>query len=118
MGVSYMLPRLIGLPLANELLFTGRLINGEEAAKIGLVNYVVGAEQVLEKAWELAREIASCAPAAVRMIKQSIYRGLNWNPRSAAEIEAHCQSRSIETEDAKEGIAALLEKREPAFKGR
>ena len=118
MGVSYMLPRLLGLPLANELLFTGRLINGEEAAKIGLVNYVVGAEQVLEKAWELAREIASCAPAAVRMIKQSIYRGLNWNPRSAAEIEAHCQSRSIETEDAKEGIAALLEKREPAFKGR
>jgi enoyl-CoA hydratase len=118
MAVSYMLPRLVGLPRANELLFTGRLINGETAEKIGLANYAVDADDVLEKTWELAREIASCAPAAVRMMKRSVYRGIDWDPRSAAEIEAHCQSRSLETEDAKEGISALLEKRDPNFQGR
>jgi len=118
MSVSYMLPRLIGLPLANELLFTGRLINGERAAEIGLANYVLDGEDVLKKAWELAREIAYCAPVAVRMIKKSVQIGLDWDPRGAAELEAHCQSRSMETEDAREGITALLEKREPVFKGR
>ena len=112
-----MLPRLIGLPLANELLFTGRLITGENALQIGLANYAIESQNVLDKAWELAREIASCAPAAIRMIKRSIYRGLNWDPRGAAEIEAHNQSRTLETQDAKEGISAFLEKREPDFKG-
>lgn len=118
MSVSYMLPRLVGLPLANELLFTGRLISGEEAAEIGLANYALDGEDVLKKAWELAREIESCAPIAVRMMKRSVHRGIGWDPRSAAEMEAHCQSRTIETEDAREGITALLEKREPVFKGR
>jgi enoyl-CoA hydratase/carnithine racemase len=113
-----MLPRIVGLPLANELLFTGRLIDGDNAAAIGLVNYVLEREAVLPKAWELAREIASCAPIAVRMIKRSIHKGLEWDPRDAAELEAHCQSRTSETEDAREGIAALLEKREPVFIGK
>lgn len=118
MSVSYMLPRIIGLPLAQELLFTGRLIDGEKAAEIGIANYVCEGEDVLQKAWELAREIASCAPVAVRMIKRSVQLGLDWDPRKAADLEAHCQSRTSETEDAKEGISALLEKREPVFKGR
>jgi enoyl-CoA hydratase/carnithine racemase len=117
MAVSYMLPRLIGLPRAGELLYTGRLIDGETAEKIGLANYAAQGDAVLKKAWELAEEIASAAPAAVRMIKQSVYRGLSWEPRRAAENEAHCQSRSIETGDAREGISALLEKRKPLFKG-
>lgn len=117
MAVSYMLPRLIGLPRAGELLYTGRLIDGETAEKIGLANYVAQGDGVLEKTWELAEEIASAAPAAVRMIKQSVYRGLSWETRRAAESEAHCQSRSLETEDAREGISALLEKRKPIFKG-
>ena len=72
----------------------------------------------LPKAQELAREIASAAPLAVRWTKQSIYRHLDWNPPEAARFEAHVQSRSIETEDNREGIAALLEKREPVFRGR
>lgn len=117
MATSYMLPRIVGLPRANELLFTGRLIDGIEAERIGLVNYVLKDGQVLEKAWEIAREIASCAPAAVRMIKRSILRGMVWDPVSAAEIEAHCQSRTFEMEDAREGITALLEKRAPIFRG-
>ncbi|MDY6935676.1 MAG: enoyl-CoA hydratase/isomerase family protein [Spirochaetota bacterium] len=117
MAISYMLPRIVGLPVANELLYTGRLINGDEAANIGLANYSMEDNKVLDKSWELAREIEACAPAAVRMIKSSIYRGLDWNPTKAAEYESHCQSRTFEMEDAKEGIRALLEKRSPNFQG-
>jgi len=118
MATSYMLPRIVGLPRANELLLTGRLIDGLTAERIGLVNYALEEDQVLTKAWEIAREIASCAPVAVRMIKRSILRGISWDPISAAEIEAHYQSRTFEMEDAREGITALLEKREPVFQGR
>jgi enoyl-CoA hydratase/carnithine racemase len=118
MAISYMLPRLVGLPVACELLFTGRIINGDRAAKIGLVNYAVDEGDVLIKSMELAAEIADSAPVAVRMMKKSIYRGLDWNAMKAAEAEAHCQSRTFEMEDAREGISALLEKRKPDFKGR
>jgi len=117
MAVTYMLPRIIGLPKAMELLFTGRLITGDESEKIGLVNYSVNKEDVLDKALELAQEIALSAPTAVRMIKRSVFRGLEWNPAFAAEYEAHCQSRTFEMKDAKEGILALLEKRKPDFCG-
>jgi enoyl-CoA hydratase/carnithine racemase len=118
MAISYVLPRLVGLAKASELLFTGRIITGEQAAAIGLVNYAVDEGAVLDKALELAREIADSAPAAVRLMKRSIYRGLNWDAVTAAEIEAQCQSRTFEMDDAREGISALLEKRKPEFKGR
>ena len=119
MATTYILPRLVGLPRAAEWLFTGRLMSGAEAAEAGLANYACsGPDAVLEKARELAREIASAGPLAVRWTKKSLYRGIDWDPRSAAEFEAHAQSRTLETSDAKEGIAALLEKRDPVFQGR
>ncbi|MBW2387431.1 MAG: enoyl-CoA hydratase/isomerase family protein [Deltaproteobacteria bacterium] len=84
----------------------------------GLVHYAVDRDQVIEKARELAREIAGAAPLAVRWTKRSIYNGLDWNPARAAEHEAHAQSRSMETEDFREGISALLSRREPKFVGK
>ena len=118
MAVSYLLPMIVGLPRANELLFTGRLITGEKAGEIGLANYALEGDQVIEKAWELAEEIAECAPVAVKMIKHAIHRGIGWDPCSSAEIDSLYQSRTFEMEDAKEGISALLENRQPVFKGR
>ena len=118
MAVSYLLPMIVGLPRANELLFTGRLITGKVACEIGLANYALEGDQVLEKAWDLAEEIAECAPVAVKMIKHSIHRGIGWNPRNSAEIDSLYQSRTFEMEDAKEGVSALLEKRKAVFKGR
>jgi enoyl-CoA hydratase/carnithine racemase len=118
MAVTHMLPRLIGLPRANELLLSGRLVNGAEAARLGIMNYAEEPTEVMPRALKLAGEIAGCAPAVVRMLKRSIYRDLDWNPRTAAELDAHLQSRTYEMEDAREGVAALLEKREPAFRGR
>ncbi|MCH2173932.1 enoyl-CoA hydratase/isomerase family protein [Myxococcota bacterium] len=118
MATTYLLPRLMGVPRATELLLTGRILDGAEAAEMGLVHYAVEVENVLARANELAREIASAAPLAVRWTKQSIYRGLNWDPVSAARFEAHVQSRTFETEDSREGISALLGRRDPDFRGR
>ena len=118
MPTTYWLPRLMGVPKATELLLTGRLVDGGEAETSGLVHYAVEPEAVLDKAMDLAREIATAAPLAVRWTKQTIYHHLEWDPRSAAQFEAHVQSRTLETEDCKEGVKALLEKRDPAFRGR
>jgi enoyl-CoA hydratase/carnithine racemase len=93
-------------------------VSGAEAAELGLVNHAVGPDEVLPKAMELAREVASAAPLAVRWTKQSIYRHADWDPVSAARFVAHVQSRSFETEDHREGVKALLEKREPRFSGK
>ena len=117
MAISYLLPRVAGVPLAAELLFTGRIFSGAQAAEMGIANHAVEPGEVLARARSLADEIAACAPVAVRMLKRSLYRGLGWDPRSAGEIEALLQSRTIEMEDAKEGVAALLEKRAPRFRG-
>ncbi len=118
MATTYLLPRLMGLPRALELLLTGRIVGGEAAAELGLVNYAVPEAEVLPKARELAAEIAAAAPIAVRMTKASVYQSVAWDPVSAARAEAHAQSRSLETEDSREGIQALLEKRDPVFKNR
>ena len=117
MAISYLLPRLVGVARANELLFTGRLIDGDEAARIGLVSSLHDAAEVLPRALELAREIAANAPLAVRETKRAIYRGLDWDPRGAAALEAFAQAATLQTADAAEGIAALLAKRAPRFTG-
>lgn len=117
MAVSYLLPRIVGVPKAAELLFTGKLIRGAEALEIGLAHQAVEAERVLEVAMETATQIASAAPQAVRLLKRSLYRGAGWEPRDAARLEAFSQAATMKMDDAREGIRALLEKREPVFTG-
>ncbi len=118
MAISYMLPRIIGLPRANELLLTGRLVDGREAEALGILNRAVPAAEVLAVAMELAQTIAGNAPLAVRATKAAIRRGLALAVREAAREEAIAQAETLATEDSKEGIAALLEKRTPNFTGR
>ncbi|MEM6958890.1 MAG: enoyl-CoA hydratase/isomerase family protein [Myxococcota bacterium] len=118
MAISYLLPRLIGLPRANELLLTGRLVLGDEAAALGILNEAVEADAVLPRARELAASVAAAAPSVVRSTKAAIRDGLAWDVRRAARQEAALQAQSLRSEDAKEGMAALLEKREPQFTGR
>lgn len=118
MGISYVLPRLVGVSRAAELLFTGRLVDGAEAERIGILSAAVDAADVLPRALELAASIAAAAPTAVRATKQTLYRGLGWDVRAAAHAEAFAQAESLATADAAEGIDALLSKREPRFTGR
>ena len=118
MSTTYLLPRLMGVPRAVEFLLTGRIVSGAEAAEAGLVHYAEAPDDVLPRALALAEEIRSAAPLAVRWTKRSIYQGLTWDPAGAARHEALVQSRSMETEDFQEGVAALLGRREPDFRGR
>ncbi len=118
MAISYVLPRLVGVPKAAELLFTGRTVTGEEAEKIGLVGQAVEANEVLPAAEKLAAEIAACAPYAVRMTKRSLYNGLGFDPKSQLETEAFAQALCSQMEDAREGVMALMQKRDPVFKGK
>ncbi len=118
MGISYLLPRLIGVSRANELLFTGRLMLGVEAAQIGLASVSVPQGEVLSTAMEMATSIANNAPAAVRLTKESIREHLGWNPRQGAYREAYAQAATVKMQDAKEGMSALLEKRSPVFTGK
>lgn len=118
MAITYLLPRLIGAAAAAELLFTGRLVEGAEALRLGLVSRAVPADEVLPTAMQLARAIAANAPLAVRLTKRSLRRGLEWDPRGAALHEALVQAETLETEDAAHGIDALLRKQTPRFTGR
>jgi enoyl-CoA hydratase/carnithine racemase len=118
MSISYLLPRLVGVARANELLLSGRLVDGTEAATLGILNRAVPTAEVLPAAFELARTIAGNAPLAVRHTKAAIRRGLALTVKQAAMEEAVAQAETLATDDCKEGIAALLEKRTPVFTGR
>lgn len=118
MAITWLLPHLVGRARASDLLLTGRLIKGEEAASMGLLNEAVETEDVLPLAMERARQIASNAPIAVQLTRRSLLQGLTQVIRDAAYQEAYAQSSTLTTEDASEGIAALLEKRDPVFHGK
>jgi enoyl-CoA hydratase len=117
MAISYLLPRIVGVPVAADLLFSGRIVTGAEAQALGLVHEAAAPAEVAAAARRRAEAIAACAPLAVRLMKQSLYRGLAWDPRGAARAESFSQAATLATEDAREGIRALLEKREPRFQG-
>lgn len=118
MAITYLLPRLVGAAAAAELLFTGRLVDGAEAQRLGLASRAVPGDEVLPAAMQLARDIAANAPLAVRLTKRSLRRGLEWDPRGAALHEALVQAETLETEDAAHGIESLLGKQTPKFTGR
>jgi enoyl-CoA hydratase/carnithine racemase len=117
MAATFTTPRIVGLAKACEVIFTGRLYTGEEAFALGLVNRVVPTEKVMDEAMALAREIEANAPIAVRLAKRALYRGEADLLEAAIEVESEHQAYTWTTEDAKEGITAMTEKRAPTFRG-
>lgn len=116
-GGLYFLPRLVGLSKALELYFTGDVIDAKEAERIGMINKAVPLEELEKTTYELAGRLAKKAPAAMAMIKELLYKGLNMDLATELDLEATAQSICLKTEDHREGVRALLEKREPVFKG-
>ncbi len=112
------LPRRIGASKAKELIFTGEIISGEEAERIGLANKVVEPEALLEAAMELARKIVKNAPIALKYAKACIDRGMNVDIESGITIENELFALCYATEDQKEGMTAFIEKRPAEFKSK
>lgn len=117
-GGTQRLPRLVGLGRAMEIILTGDFIDAEEAYRIGLVNKIVPHEELMEKAMELAKKIASRPPLAVRYAKETVNRSLEGSTVSGFALESFLHALSCTTEDKKEGVSAFLEKRKGKFKGR
>lgn len=117
MAATWTLPRLVGPARTADLLYTGRLVGGEEAERIGLVNRALPREQVLEDALATAAQVASSAPLAVRALRRSLAVSAQNDIERQLDLEADAQAQNYESEDLAEGLRALREKREPHFKG-
>ncbi len=117
MASTWNLPRLIGPSRAAELLYTGRIISGEEAFQLGIANRLAD-EDFDEVVEELAADIAASAPLAVRALKETLRGSYERDIEAAIDIEAERQSRTFQSQDAAEGIQAILDKRKPRFHGR
>src|ERR1044071_2666366 len=117
-GGTYFLPRLVGMAKACELIFTGEMISAEEAYGLGLLNKLVAPEELMPATYELARKLADGPPIALRLAKRALYHNQDVELRAALEFETFAQNVCRETEDAREGIRAFVEKRPPRFQGR
>jgi enoyl-CoA hydratase/carnithine racemase len=113
-----LLPRLVGLGKADELMLTGDIIDATEAERIGLVNKVVPHEQLEVAAGELATKIAKNPPLTIRLTKEGIHKGLGLPLELFLSYSGQASQFLTETEDHKEGARAFAEKREPVFKGK
>ena len=117
-GGSFLLPRLIGEARAMELVYTGRIIDAAEADRLGLLNALVEPEQLLPTALELAGRLAKGPTIAIGLAKQNIRQNASLTIEDALRSERRAGNICGRTEDAKEGLAATLERREANFQGR
>jgi enoyl-CoA hydratase/carnithine racemase len=118
MATTWLLPEAVGLPVAREMLFTGRVVTGEEAVALGLVNRTFPAESFLDDVLGVASGIAAQAPIATRLTKVALAGGGHDSIEDALRWESVAQPVSMATADLVEGLAAVREKRRPEFTGR
>jgi enoyl-CoA hydratase/carnithine racemase len=117
-GATCLLVQRLGLYRATELLLTSRIIDARQAEKIGLVNQIAPADQLDEIVWKTATDLSKMPPLSVKMTKASLYQALTLDFAAVLELEARAQSILSSTQDFKEAMDAINEKRDPIFKGR
>jgi enoyl-CoA hydratase/carnithine racemase len=115
-GISWILPRLVGPARALDLLLSGRVVLGEEAAVLGLVNRALAPEKLLEQTLAYARDIAvNCSPASLASMKRQVYADLMVGLPDALAEANRLMVESFSAPDFVEGVASFLERREPRF---
>lgn len=117
-GGSQRLPRLVGKGRALEMILTGEMIDAQEAWRIGLVNKVVSAEELMDTARTLAFKLASKSMVALKFCKEAVHNGMEMDLSHACQYEADLFGLSFSTADQKEGMSAFLEKRKVIFTDR
>lgn len=117
-GGTQRLPRLVGKGRALQLILSGGMISAQEAYRIGLVNEVVPAAELITRSEAILKEIAANAPAAVRYSLEAVNKGMNTSQSEGSVLEASYFGLCAGTEDKREGTSAFLEKRAPQFRGR
>jgi enoyl-CoA hydratase len=118
-GSSWALPRVVGLGHASEILLTGRMVDAQEAAGIGLVNRVVPADELVEAALDVASLIAANSPLGVRLTKEVVQANVDASSMDeAVQLENRGQVLTSRTEDMAEALRAFREKRPPVYTGR
>jgi enoyl-CoA hydratase/carnithine racemase len=118
-GVSYFLPRLVGVSVASELMLTGRFINAERALRVGLVSDVVADDKLAEAAQVYLKDMLTTSPLGLRMTKECLNMSVDAGSLEAAiAMEDRNQILCAQTQDFPEGIRAFLEKRDPNYQDR
>lgn len=117
-GGAWLLPKIIGLSMASELLFTGKLINADQAKECGLISEVFEEKELMIEANNLAKSIVKQPPDALRMSKKLLREGMISNFETILEMSANMQALMHLTEDHQEAITAFFEKRDGNFKGK
>jgi enoyl-CoA hydratase/carnithine racemase len=118
LGSSWLLPRLIGPAQAAEIAYTGRSVDAEEAERLGLLNQVTGADDLLDRALAMARQICANSPGGVRLSKRALQANMEISSFAAAlELENRGQALLTRCADMPEALAAFREKRAPNFTG-
>ena len=118
LGSTFLLPRLVGLGRACELMFTGKIYPAEEFARAGVVNHVVPGTELVARTRELAGEMMQCAPLSIMLTRQALYQGLTGSFEAQLRSEAYALDHLYRTRDHAEAVAAFKEKRAPMFEGR
>ncbi len=117
-GGTWLLPRIVGLPKAAELILTGDFVEAEEAKQLGILNRLVPSPELEKETMALAKKISQNSPLANRLAKLQLHKGLQMDLEAALELGATCQAICMTSEDHQEGLAALRDKRQAIFKGR
>lgn len=117
LGATYLLPRIVGISKAMEMLSTGEMIDAREAERIGLVSKVVPPDELMPAAKEMADKLSNGPAIAIKLTKRAVYKGIHNDLLTQLDFESYGQNICRNTEDHKEGVKSFIEKRTPQFKG-